>query len=185
MVSEPRNRHLRDARHSRHAPHAMHAAVIPMLTADPWPQGCSSTEHELAHLLGAAGTPWDACPRSALKKVLAKAQRDHGITFSIGYESEFILLQRPTSDHSHVPPGIDRSVYCSSRAYNDAAPGESFLCMSCFLPEQSRPLASGAWRVPSRARQAGPFASVHYWTSAHAFPYISYHHECTPCMSRT
>ena len=89
---------------------------------------------KLKPLRGGAGTPWDACPRSALKRVLAKAQREHGISFSIGYESEFILLQPPTpSDQGRVPPGIDRSVYCSSRAYNDVAPGASPACQACSL----------------------------------------------------
>jgi glutamine synthetase len=90
----------------------------------PCPPACQPDTYLLASMQ--AGTPWEACPRTALKRVLARAEREHGITFSIGYESEFILLQRPASPATEgMPPGIDCSVYCSSRAYNDAATGAS------------------------------------------------------------
>ena len=83
------------------------------------------------------GTPWAACPRSALKRVLAKAEREHGISFSVGFETEFILLQRPAStQQAGVPPCIDRSIYCLSSAYNDAAPGMSWHVLPVCMQQQ-------------------------------------------------
>ena len=70
-----------------------------------------------------AGEPWAACPRSALKRVLAAAEAQHGLTFSIGHESEFVLLQQPARPQGVLPPGINNALYCSSGAYDAAAPG--------------------------------------------------------------
>jgi hypothetical protein len=69
------------------------------------------------------GDPWECCPRAALKSVLATAQREHGLTFRVGYESEFILLRQPAPGDTQLPPPFDRSVYCQTSAFDAAAPG--------------------------------------------------------------
>lgn len=69
------------------------------------------------------GEPWECCPRAALKRVLATAQRDHGLTFRVGYESEFILLHKPMPGAVGLPPPFDTSVYCQTSAFDAAAPG--------------------------------------------------------------
>lgn len=53
------------------------------------------------------GTPVAAAPRTALKRVLERADRDHGIDFTIGSELEFYLLSEteagyePVTSHKH------------------------------------------------------------------------------------
>ncbi|EIE21810.1 glutamine synthetase/guanido kinase, partial [Coccomyxa subellipsoidea C-169] len=69
------------------------------------------------------GDPWECCPRAALKSILATAQREHGLTFRIGYESEFTLLHQPPPGDTRLPPPFDRSVYCQTSAFDAAAPG--------------------------------------------------------------
>ncbi|PRW21027.1 ligase [Chlorella sorokiniana] len=49
----------------------------------------------LATLSYAPGQPWEFCPRSALQRVLAQAQEQHGLTVQLGYELEFYLLHKP------------------------------------------------------------------------------------------
>ena len=71
------------------------------------------------------GDPWECCPRAALKSILATAQREHGLTFRIGYESEFILLHKPGPGDTQLPPPFDTSVYCQTSAFDAAAPGTS------------------------------------------------------------
>ena len=89
------------------------------------PAGMPGDTQSDSFWLGRAGHPWAACPRSALKRVLAKAERVHGITFNVGYESEFILLQRPATPKDEVPPAIDRAIYALSAAYDAASDGEA------------------------------------------------------------
>jgi glutamine synthetase len=55
-----------------------------------------------------------------LKKVLAAAEQQHGLTFRIGYEAEFVLLK---CDEIGKPWPIDRGVYCQTTAFDAAAPG--------------------------------------------------------------
>lgn len=69
------------------------------------------------------GDPWECCPRAALKSILATAQREHGLTFRVGYESEFILLRQPAPGDMQLPPPFDRSMYCQTSAFDAAAPG--------------------------------------------------------------
>lgn len=71
-------------------------------------------------MLHATGTPWECCARSALKRVLATAQQEHGLNFRIGYESEFVLLRPPGDDG--VLRGINKAVYSQTSALNAAAP---------------------------------------------------------------
>ena len=67
------------------------------------------------------GVPWEYCPRSALKKVLAAAEAEYGITFVIGQEIEFYvlegvprILEEPGRTRG-IPPPVDSSVYCQAR----------------------------------------------------------------------
>ncbi|KAK9918078.1 hypothetical protein WJX75_001014 [Coccomyxa subellipsoidea] len=76
----------------------------------------------LCELHNRPGDPWECCPRAALKSILANAQREHGLTFRVGYESEFILLRQPAPGDTQLPPPFDRSVYCQTSAFDAAAP---------------------------------------------------------------
>lgn len=78
---------------------------------------------------------------AALKRVLAQAFEQHGLTFQLGFELEFYLLRRPDPEKAAervaadtgpyaaaagpppLPPPIDASNYCSSTAFDAAAPG--------------------------------------------------------------
>lgn len=82
--------------------------------------------------------PWDCCPRTALQRVVDKAQKDFSLTFQLGFELEFYLL-RPHkqadgsgsgsggnsggsgSSRGGLPPPIDTSNYCHSGALDAAA----------------------------------------------------------------
>lgn len=78
----------------------------------------------LTELHSIPGTPWDCCPRSALKRVIDQLQQRYGVSLRVGFESEFLLL-RPLSSgqappHRLVP--VDCSVYCQSSAFETMAP---------------------------------------------------------------
>jgi hypothetical protein len=81
------------------------------------------TKHDDAQLL-VAESPWETCPRAALVKVLGVAESKFGFKFRVGYESEFMLL-KAAEPGSAVPfRPVDNSVYASSSALNDMAPGK-------------------------------------------------------------
>lgn len=67
-------------------------------------------------------TPWDACPRSFLKRMLAQAAAQ-GMTVQAAFEGEFSLFRREGdgSDPSHYQP-IDTALCFSSTAMHVAAP---------------------------------------------------------------
>ncbi|KAL4855747.1 Type-1 glutamine synthetase 1 [Chlorella vulgaris] len=85
--------------------------------------------------------PWDCCPRTALQRVVDKAQKDFSLTFQLGFELEFYLLRPPSykegdssgsggsggngggsgSSRAGVPSPIDTSNYCHSGALDAAA----------------------------------------------------------------
>ncbi|HRW10856.1 MAG TPA: glutamine synthetase family protein [Caldilineaceae bacterium] len=67
-------------------------------------------------------TPWDACPRSFLKRMIAQAAA-HGLTVQAAFEGEFSLFRREGdgSDPSHYQP-IDTGLCFSSTAMHAAAP---------------------------------------------------------------
>jgi len=72
-----------------------------------------------------------------LKRVLAQALEDHGLTVRLGFELEFYLLSKPGSSGGSggqqpgVPAPIDSSNYCLSSAFDAAAPGG--LCLQLRL----------------------------------------------------
>ncbi|CAL8471645.1 g11187 [Coccomyxa elongata] len=94
---------------------AMDAVIRPL----PWRPTHAIAICELHNI---PGDPWECCPRSALKRILAAAQQDHGLTFRVGYESEFVLLRQPAPGSAVLPPAFDRSVYCQTSAFDAAAP---------------------------------------------------------------
>src|SRR5438477_3239291 len=58
----------------------------------------------LCDMLTLEGDPWAACPRSFLKRMIARAARE-GLTFKASYENEFTLARR--EGEQFVP--LDRS----------------------------------------------------------------------------
>lgn len=46
-----------------------------------------------ARLRVAAGEPWACCPRSALKRCLARLEERHGLKLLAGFELEFVILK--------------------------------------------------------------------------------------------
>eukprot|EP00899_Mesostigma_viride_P013983 jgi/Mesvir1/22586/Mv05007-RA.1 len=66
------------------------------------------------------GAAWGLCPRSVLKRVLAKLLTQLGMAVRVGTELEFVLLRRVMGDREFEP--ITHSMYCSSVAVNAAAP---------------------------------------------------------------
>ena len=76
-----------------------------------------------AQLLNAE-SPWESCPRAALVKVLGVAESKFGFKFRVGYESEFMLLKAAEPGSALPFRPVDNSVYASSSALNDMAPGK-------------------------------------------------------------
>ncbi|EFN50945.1 hypothetical protein CHLNCDRAFT_141615 [Chlorella variabilis] len=74
--------------------------------------------------------PWECCPRTVLKRVLAGAFQERGLTFQMGFELEFYLLRLPKEGEGGgsgggggLPPPLDTSNYCHSGSFDAAAPG--------------------------------------------------------------
>ncbi|GIL88819.1 hypothetical protein Vretimale_16959 [Volvox reticuliferus] len=70
-------------------------------------------------------TPWDCCPRRALRNTCKMLQENFGLTMKVGFELEFLLLERaPESDGGIMGSGwgpVDSSVYCQSSALDSQA----------------------------------------------------------------
>lgn len=80
----------------------------------------STTTQTHVTTIAMPGVPWEHCPRSALKKVLAAAEAKYGITFVIGQEIEFYVLEGvprilEEPGKTRLPPPVDASVYCQAR----------------------------------------------------------------------
>lgn len=71
----------------------------------------------LCDMVTLEGEPWDLCPRSALRRVLAGAARD-GVDIQIGFEHEFYLLRQGADG----PEPFDESMCFSSVGMNSAGP---------------------------------------------------------------
>eukprot|EP00667_Euglena_gracilis_P004000 EG_transcript_4015 len=69
----------------------------------------------LGHLREGPGQPWACDPRAALQRALAAAEQRHGLTFRVGFESEFSLLRQGTMEP------VDGTPYCSSQAWHRSA----------------------------------------------------------------
>ena len=71
----------------------------------------------ICDMLTLDGEPWDACPRSFLKRMIERAARQ-GFTFKAAFENEFTLARREGSQY--VP--LDRSPCFSTIGMDSAAP---------------------------------------------------------------
>ncbi|MGH7334215.1 MAG: glutamine synthetase family protein [Candidatus Rokuibacteriota bacterium] len=79
----------------------------------PYVEGCARVHCDL---VTSGGTPFEACPRTFLRRMLARG-REAGFAYRATFESEFFLL-RPTGA-GHVP--LDLSPALSSRAMDAGA----------------------------------------------------------------
>ena len=100
------------------------------------------------------GAPWDACPRSFLKRMIGRA-REAGLTFQASFENEFTLARR--EGDQYVP--LDRSPCFSTIGMDSAGPVmiemiEALVAQGVF-PEQYYPeLGPGQQEVPVRYADA-------------------------------
>ena len=85
---------------------------------------------------------WGCCPRAAAARVVHLAERNHGLSLRVGYETEFVLLRKPAAapgagaaaaalggaggaaGPAPLPPPVDNSVYCLSGSFDAMASGE-------------------------------------------------------------
>ncbi|XP_059063957.1 protein fluG-like isoform X1 [Cryptomeria japonica] len=65
------------------------------------------------------GQPWDYCPRTTLRRIATKLEEEFGLVVNAGFESEFYLLRREDNNNWI---GIDSTPYCSTAAFDCAAP---------------------------------------------------------------
>jgi glutamine synthetase len=82
-----------------------------------------------------AGTPWELCPRSMFRRLLAAAERVHGITFKFGFESEFVLLEAADLLKPEGPDGPLLSHYARSNAFDSRAEGVRLINMTGTLQD--------------------------------------------------
>ena len=100
------------------------------------------------------GAPWDACPRSFLKRMIGRA-REAGLTFQASFENEFTLARR--EGEQYVP--LDRSPCFSTIGMDSAGPVmiemiEALVAQGVF-PEQYYPeLGPGQQELPVRYADA-------------------------------
>lgn len=89
------------------------------------------------------------CPRSALKKVLDAVESKYGITFVIGHEIEFYLLEERLLEEpgrKRLPAPIDTSLYCQTSALDGAATLIDDICdavEACSIPVEQVHSESG------------------------------------------
>ena len=62
--------------------------------------------------------PWSLCPRACLARLVAHVERCHGIHFRAGFEVEFAVAELGNQQFGWE----DRRTYCSSGAFDAAAP---------------------------------------------------------------
>lgn len=107
--------------------------------------------HEMAigNLEVSPGVPWEYCPRSALKKVLESVEGKYGITFVIGQEIEFYLLEVGILEEvskRKVPAPVDTSLYCQTWALDGVATLLDDICEAveaCSIPVEQVHAESG------------------------------------------
>jgi glutamine synthetase len=93
--------------------------------------------------------PWEYCPRSALKKVLESVEGKYGITFVIGQEIEFYLLEVGILEEvskRKVPAPVDTSLYCQTWALDGVATLLDDICEAveaCSIPVEQVHAESG------------------------------------------
>ncbi|KAG9288294.1 hypothetical protein G9A89_021325 [Geosiphon pyriformis] len=66
------------------------------------------------------GEPFELCPRNCLKRILDTAYQEFGLSFLIGFESEFLLLKKSSANENIYIP-VNKSAYCSSASFFDVS----------------------------------------------------------------
>lgn len=94
------------------------ASLVPRL---PWHPAHAMANCDLLER-GTGGEPWSCCPRSALKRCLARLRSRHGLALRAGFELEFVLLQKGAGAGDWAP--VDAATYCSTSALDAQAEGE-------------------------------------------------------------
>lgn len=73
-------------------------------------------------------TPWQCCPRAALRGMLRLLEAETGLGVQVGFECEFTLLHTPGAARTLEP--VDTSVYCQSSAYDASCSVLDDMCES-------------------------------------------------------
>ncbi|MED6156349.1 hypothetical protein PIB30_013623 [Stylosanthes scabra] len=68
-----------------------------------------------------AGTPWEYCPREALRQVSKILKDEFDLEMKAGFENEFYLLKSITREGKEEWLPFDTSNYCSSSAFDAAS----------------------------------------------------------------
>src|SRR5207244_10857453 len=105
------------------------------------------------------GTPWDACPRSFLKRMIGRAATQ-GFVFQAAFENEFTLARKENGQY--VP--LDHSPCFSTIGMDSAAPVmtemiEALVAQGVFPEQYYAQLGPAQQHLP--ARPAGALPSAH------------------------
>ncbi|HXJ79042.1 MAG TPA: glutamine synthetase family protein [Candidatus Methylomirabilis sp.] len=108
----------------------------------------------LCDMLTLEGTPWDACPRSFLKRMIERARRA-GMTLKATFENEFTLARR--EDGQYVP--VDRSPCFSTIGMDSTAPVmieiiEALMAQRVYPEQYYAELGPGQQELPVRFADA-------------------------------
>ncbi|KAL8135908.1 hypothetical protein AgCh_010505 [Apium graveolens] len=85
----------------------------------PW---AKQEEMVLADMYLRPGEAWEYCPREALRRVLKVLKEEFNLEVNAGFESEFFLLKKASSEGKEEWVPFDTSSYCSTSAFDVAAP---------------------------------------------------------------
>lgn len=85
----------------------------------PWAKGQEMVISDM-HLK--PGTPWDLCPREALRRVSKVLKHEFNLEMNAGFENEFYLLRRELVDGKEKWVPFDTTPYCSTSAIDQAFP---------------------------------------------------------------
>jgi glutamine synthetase len=108
----------------------------------------------LCDMVTLEGTPWDACPRSFLKRMIERA-RQAGVALKAAFENEFTLARHEGGQH--VP--LDRSPCFSTIGMDSAAPVmieiiEALMAQGVYPEQYYAELGPGQQELPVRFADA-------------------------------
>jgi glutamine synthetase len=108
----------------------------------------------LCDMVTLEGTPWDACPRSFLRRMIERGRRA-GVTLKAAFENEFTLARR--EDGQNVP--LDRSPCFSTIGMDSAAPVmieiiEALMAQGVYPEQYYAELGPGQQELPVRFADA-------------------------------
>ncbi|KAK1403366.1 Glutamate-ammonia ligase [Heracleum sosnowskyi] len=85
----------------------------------PW---AKQEEMVLADMYLRPGEAWEYCPREALRRVLKVLKEEFNLEVNAGFENEFFLLKKVSSEGKEDWVPFDTSSYCSTSAFDVASP---------------------------------------------------------------